>query len=129
VRATSATEQEMEAEDRGTRRRIGDRARLWSGGGQKTGQLVGGILFAIAALAMSFGGFLTFIWAAVGLTLEESRWPEGFKSGWLIPLVLELVALAISVFLLRNSRNPSLVGMGAISLGLTVFLVVISPYF
>lgn len=129
MRATSATEQEVEAEDRGTGRRIGDRARLWGGGGQKTGQLVGGILFAIAALAMSFGGFLTFIWAAIALPLEEDRWPDGFKSGWFVPLVLELVALALSVFLLRNSRNPALVGMGAISLGLTVFLVVISPYF
>jgi hypothetical protein len=128
VRASSATE-EVDREDRGANRRIGDRARLWGGGGQKTGQLVGGILFAIAALAMAFGGFLTFIWAAIGLTLEENRWPSGFKSGWLVPLVLELIALLFSLFLLRNSRNPALVAIGAISLGLVVFLVVISPYF
>jgi hypothetical protein len=83
----------------------------------------------IAALAMAFGGFLTFIWAAIGLTLSEDRWPEGFKSGWFIPLVLEGIALVISVFLLRGSRNPALVAIGAMSLGLLIFLVVISPYF
>lgn len=119
----------MEREDRESTRRIGDRTRLWGGGGQRTGQLVGGILFAVAALGMAFGGFLTFIWAAIGLTLEENRWPEGFKSGWFIPLVIELIALLISLFLLRNSRNPALVAIGTISLGLVVFLVVISPYF
>jgi hypothetical protein len=119
----------VDREDRGAKRRVGDRTRLWGGGGQKTGQLIGGILFALAALAMAFGGFLTFIWAAIGLTLEEDRWPSGLKSGWLVPLVLELIALAVSLFLLRNSRNPALVAIGAISLGLVVFLVVISPYF
>ena len=103
-------------------------ARLPAIAQQRTGALVGAILFALAALAMAFGGFLTFIWAAIGLTLDEDRWPDGFKSGWLVPFVLEIVALFVSLFLLRSSRNPALVVIGALSLGLLVFLIVISPY-
>ena len=104
-------------------------ARLGAAAHVRTGALIGAILFALAALAMAFGGFLTFIWAAIALTQPEREWAESVKSGWFLPLVLEGVALLVSLFLLRSSRNPALVAIGAVSLALLIFLVVISPYF
>jgi len=88
-----------------------------------------GVLVMLALLALLFGVFLTFLWAAIDLGGGRDSAPSDFDEFWLAPIGLMALSFALALAALRYGRSRAAAATCAASLGLAIFLLAISPFF